>query len=140
MSLLVAGTEEAYNHSLSELTKFVEENEDRKKLINQWLQWWHNRRHKIFRAFTGFNKPRSNLAEVIHASWVQRDMKGLTLLESAEFDTRDSLILERELKLFATNIEASSSKGPSFNALRKRSLAREEETAIQKGSDFVVHG
>ena len=47
--------------------------------LSEWLSWWHDRRHVMFRAFTGFDKPRSNLAEVVHASWVNRGQVCLLL-------------------------------------------------------------
>ena len=41
-----------------------------------------------------------NLAEVIHASWAHRDRANLSLLDAAQADTRDTVLLEAELKAF----------------------------------------
>ena len=69
-ALLCAGTSTAYTSHYEELQRFITENEGTDLI--PWLTWWHNRRHIMFRAFTGQNKPQSNLAEVCHASWVNR--------------------------------------------------------------------
>ena len=95
--LLPASTAEAYDNAFGHINSFIRSLSPNADKLKNWLDWWHNRRHNIFRAFTGYQYPRSNFAEVIHASYEQRDQKGLSLLESAEFDTRDSLLLESEL-------------------------------------------
>ena len=40
--------------------------------VKDWLASWDDRKLNIFRALTGHNCPRSNQAEVIHASLVDR--------------------------------------------------------------------
>ena len=85
--MLVASTPEAYEAAYKTMKDFLSVHENGKQLLH-WLKWWNDRRFNIFRAFTGYNCPRSNLAEVIHASWVHRSQQGLTLLETTEFDIR----------------------------------------------------
>ena len=98
--LLTASTPEAYEAGYVAIKAFLLENNERKQKIS-WLNWWNDRRKNIFRAFTGgYGCPRVNQAEVVHASWTNRGQQGLSLLESAEFDTRDSLLLEGELNQF----------------------------------------
>ena len=92
--LLVARSAEAYDNTFGHINFFIRSLSANVDKLKNWLNWWHNRRHNIFRAFTGYQYPRSNLAEVIHASHEQRDQKGLSLLASAEFNTRGSLLLE----------------------------------------------
>ena len=67
-----------------------------------WLNWWNDRRKNIFRAFTGYGCPTADQAEVVHVSWKNRGQQGLSLSESAKFDTRDSLLLEGELNQLLT--------------------------------------
>jgi len=95
--LLQASTTEAYYNAHVEMNKFIQSVEESNTQLHDWLKWWHNRRFNIFRAFTGQDCPRSNLAEVVHASWTNRDESGLSLYQAAEFDTKDSLIIEAEL-------------------------------------------
>ena len=90
--LLIALTEEGYRDPYQEITSFISFNEKSKELYG-WLNWWHERGAFIFRAFARLIAPRSNLAEVVHASWKNRDKMGVTLLESCMFDIRDSLLL-----------------------------------------------
>ena len=91
--LLIALTEEGYRDAYQEITSFISFNEKSKELLG-WLNWWHERRAFIFRAFARLIAPRSNLAEVVHASWKNRNKMGVTLLESCMFDIRDGLLLE----------------------------------------------
>ena len=77
------------------------------------------RKHNIFRAFTGANCPRMNQAEVVHAAWANRNEAGLSLQQAAEFDTKDSLILEVELKNYEHSAN-SNGCGPSLVKLGKR--------------------
>ena len=95
--MLTASSEAAYMAAYMKMKEFVETKyED----IGPWLTWWHACRSNMFRAFTGQNKPYANQAEVCHASWVNRGEVGLSLRESAEFDTSDALLLKDKLKKF----------------------------------------
>ena len=69
--ILVASSDTAYRNQFIALQTFIKDNAKELEL-GEWLKWWNERRHLIFRAFTGFDKPRSNQAEVVHASWVNR--------------------------------------------------------------------
>ena len=92
--LLPASTAEAYDNAFGHINSFIRSLSANADNLKNWLDWWHNRRHNIFRAFTRCKYPQSNLAEIIHASLEQFDQKRLSILESAGFDTRDSLLLE----------------------------------------------
>ena len=39
-----------------------------------------------------------NLAEVVHAGWANRDNRNLSLLDVAQVDVKDSVLLKAELK------------------------------------------
>ena len=97
--LLIALTAEGHKDAYQEITSFISFNEKSKELLG-WLNWWHERRAFIFRAFARLIAPRSNLAEVVHASWKNRDKMGFTLLESCMLDIRDGLLLEAEIQNF----------------------------------------
>ena len=96
--MLTASSTAAYMAAYDDMDKFVAApgRED----LKGWLIWWHACRGNMFRAYTGQNKPFSNQAEVIHASWVNRGDVGLTLRESAEFDASDSLLLKDRITKF----------------------------------------
>ena len=49
--------------------------------MKDWIQWWDVRK-----AFTRFDAPQSNLAEVLHAGWKHRDKTGVSLLACCYFD------------------------------------------------------
>ena len=69
--LLIASTEEGYRNAYQEITSFISFNEKLKELLG-WLNWWHERRAFIFCAFARRIALRSNLAEVVYASWKNR--------------------------------------------------------------------
>ena len=75
----------------------------------------------------------------MHASWVNRGEKGLSLRESAEFDVRDALLLEEEMKQFQYGKEISG-QGPSIVELKQRWHEREVHAARQSGADLLSHG
>ena len=60
-----------------------------------------------------------NQAEVIHAGWVHRDCSNLSLLDACQADTRDSLLLDVEVKIYQSS-SASDGSGPSFADRRRR--------------------
>ena len=83
VELLEASTPEACLMSENVLGSFLESFPNN-KLLRHWLHWWHDRRRNIFRAFTGHDHPRCNQAELVHASWKNRDETGLSLYQAAE--------------------------------------------------------
>ena len=95
LRLLIASTPEAYSHALRMSKQFSSNNAES---IRDWTEWWDARKEFAFRAFTSFNAPQSNLAEVIHAGWKNRDKMGVSLLERCYFDLRDRILLTTNLK------------------------------------------
>ena len=75
----------------------------------------------------------------MHASWVNRDATGLTLRESAEFDSSDSLLLHGELKRFEKCADITG-QGPTIAQKKRRFNEREIEAANQSGADLVNFG
>ena len=64
-NLLTASSPKAYDAAKSSLEQFIEKEDV--PIIADWLTWWNDQKNYIFRAFKGYENPRSNLAEVIHA-------------------------------------------------------------------------
>lgn len=136
--LLTACTPEGYEAARKSLHSFIHSNSLQESL-QHWLTWWHERRHVIFRAFTGYAKPRANQAEVIHAGWIHRDRMGVSLLDSCLFDIRDNLVFESQLGKFEQG-SYSGGCGPSQCEREKRSHERDLESANQFGKDIVEFG
>lgn len=90
--LLTARLKETYMTKLQSLRNFI------KELPAGWLDWWDNRRQFIFRAFSSRGTvPHMNQAEVVHASWAHRDRSNMSLLEAAQAEVRDSIMLKGPL-------------------------------------------
>ena len=99
-ALLAARMVETYCSAKDSLESFIQ-NKPERSFLSSWVDWWHSRRQFIFRAFSPNEAaPRMNQAEVIHASWSHRDRSNLSLLDAAQADVRDSVMLEAELKAF----------------------------------------
>ena len=65
--LLYAMAPESYKNAKKNVKVSIKNEEGRE--LSGWLECWHNRRHFVFRAFKGYDDPRSNQTEVIHAGW-----------------------------------------------------------------------
>ena len=87
--------------------------------LNWWLTWWHERRTRV------------NQVEVIHDGWSHRDPKGITFLEAAKFDTRDSIILKSEVEAFSKGGLAGGS-GPNQQKMTERKNQRIMQAAQKR--------
>ncbi len=134
--LLESSTPEAYTAAHERMSKFL--NEENVELL-QWLKWWHERRMVIFRAFTGQHHPKTNSAEVVHASWENRGEIGLSLRQAAEFDTRDSLITNAELEEMK-HVAKGKGCGPDVATKSKRQKKNEVNAADRSGRDLIDFG
>lgn len=134
--MLEAESVEGYTEAYESLKTFLQQETDAE--LTCWLDWWHERRNLIFRAFTSHAAPRSNQAEVVHASWKNRDRMGMTLLEAALLDTRDSLLLESEIEQF--KFGATVGRGPTMLAFEVRKMRREWDTAERAGQEVLDLG
>lgn len=121
-SLLLPSTVEAYNNSFENMNNLIgSKSADN---LKNWLDYWHNHRCNIFKAFTGHKYPRSNLAEVIHTSWMQHV----------------SLQLESEINQFGFINEPAPGTEPAMTSWKSRFFENEKEATVQKPSDFGCSG
>ena len=134
-ALLVAQTVNGYTAAMGNLTKFINEKPERKHL-ETWLEWWNERREFIFNAFTVADGPKMNQAEVVHASWANRDRNNLSLLDVAYMDIRDNVLLEANLEAYKKG-GTSSGRGPSF---AQRNYRRELDQATRYGREIEELG
>jgi hypothetical protein len=75
----------------------------------------------------------------VHASWVNRGESGLSLYQAAEFDTRDSLLIDAEIKEILTTTKGKGS-GPSLSNLSKRRDKQAIDGATRSGHDLIDFG
>ena len=101
------------------------------------MKWWDSRRVIIFGAFAPKNAPKMNLAKVIHAGWSNRDSPNLSLLDAAQIDAKDSILLAAELKAIEKGSSIAFGQGPSFQEKRARSHYQEVARAVEFGKDIV---
>ena len=134
-ALLAARMVETYCSAKDSLESFIQ-NKPERSFLSSWVDWWHSRRQFIFRAFSPNEAaPRMNQAEFIHASWSHRDRSNLSLLDAAQADVRDSVMLEAELKAFKLG-NTKGGSGPSYGERRKKSHQQEISRATQLGKEM----
>ena len=134
--LLTSSMKETYIDVKVRLDKFIQEKEER-HFIQSWLNWWDSRRSFIFNAFSPKDGPKMNLAEVIHAGWSIRDSPNLSLIEVAQIDAKDSILLAAELKAVEKGSAIAAGQGPSFKEKEKRKHHRELGRAVQLEKDIL---
>ena len=133
--LLLANIRETYDAAKDAVYQFINAKPER-AFLSTWVDWWDHRRAFIFRAFSPSTEaPNMNLAEVIHASWAHRDRANLSLLDVAQADTRDSVLLEAELKAFEKG-NMKGGVGPSYVERRERTHKKEVLRAAQVGKEI----
>jgi len=64
LDMLISLIPEAYSDVVTATRNYSEKYDD---CVKTWVKWWDARKANILRAFTRFDAPRSNQAEVIHA-------------------------------------------------------------------------
>ena len=133
-NLLLSATEGAYERAKAEMDAFIAAKEER-SFLTSWISWWHARRGFIFRAFAPQGAPQMNQAEVVHAGWAHRDRPNLSMLDVCQADTRDSLLLDIELRNYQSGA-ASGGKGPSYADRKKTDHFREVNKAKRLGREM----
>ena len=98
--LLESETTIQFEKACEGAVKFIEEKEKRKPL-KAWLDWWLSREEHIFHAFKRKFSPQSNLAEVIHSSWVTQKRTHLSAYETAVYDICEIITVKRMLQGYA---------------------------------------
>ena len=133
-NLLECNLQESYLVAKDALEEFIDENSDR-QFLKSWLTWWDSRRCFIFSAFSPKCGPKMNLAEVVHAGWANRDNRNLSLLDVAQIDVKDSVLLKAELKAIEQGSSKPVGRGPAFHEKRARDHRRELQKAVQLGKE-----
>ena len=79
-----------------------------------------------------------NQAEAILASWAHRDCQNLSLPEAFQADSRDTLLLDVETKVYFTGATPGE-KGPSFaDQARKQHEAEARKGAANREGDVFL--
>jgi hypothetical protein len=105
--------------------------------IQSWFDWWDKRRNLIFPAYLHVRGgSKMNQAEAIYASWVKRDRMNLSLLDAAQADVRDNVLLEVDYKAFQ-NGSGKGGKGPSIQTQTMRDNAIQMNRARNLGLELI---
>ena len=117
-----------FEKACEEAIKFMKEKEIRKPL-KVWLVWRLSRKEHIFHAFKQKFSPQSNLATVIHSSWVTQKRTYLSAYETAINKICKMITVQQMLQRYADGSFCSGT-GPSFNTLQIQRKAREASTCL----------
>ena len=135
-NLVETNLEENYFAAKDILEEFIDESTDR-QFLKTWLSWWDSRRSFIFRAFSPKSGPKMNLAEVVRAGWANRDNRNLSLLDVAQIDVKDSVLLKAELRAIELGSSKAIGRGPAYHEKRTRDHRRELQKAAQLGQEVA---
>ena len=124
--LLESETTIQFEKACEGAVKFIEEKEKRKPL-KEWLDWWLSREEHIFHAFKRTFSPQSNLAEVIHSSWVTQKRTHLSAYETTIDDISEMITVKQRWEGYADG-SFHGGTDPSFITLQIRRKAREAST------------
>ena len=124
-AMLEAQTVPKLMKEIEHLRTFLHAKSKREVLL-KWLDWWVSRKEHIFRACKDKSSPESNLAEVIHSSWVSSRKTNIDLFDAAVDDITEFIRVKQMLRNYKEGSFGGCS-GPSFDNLRKRKLARQDK-------------
>ena len=133
-NLLDANFEENYLAAKDSLEQYIDKSTDRQFLKSR-LSWWDNRSSFIFHAFSPKSGSKMVLAEVVNAGWANRDNRNLSLLDAAQVDVKDSVLLKAELKAIEQETSKAVGRGPTYHEKRTSCHPRELQKAAQLGQE-----
>ena len=126
----------SYDKAKEDLESFIAKSPECQSL-STWLEWWYKRRAFVFPAFLGVSgSPKMNLAEIIHASWVKRDNRNMSLLDAAYADARDNVQLEVKYEAFRTG-DWRGGTGPSLQDKAIQGSSNELRRARALGQKLI---
>ena len=133
-NLLDANFEENYLAAKDSLEQYIDKNTDR-QFLKLWLSWWDNRSSFIFHAFSPKSGLKMVLAEVVNAGLANRDNRNLSLLDVAQVDVKDGVLLKAELEAIEQETSKAVGRGPTYHEKRTRCHHRELQKAAQLGQE-----
>ena len=129
--LLKVHTEKEYKDNHKKLKKLCRINN-----LESWLEWWHDRRRHIFRAFKPFDVPNTNLAEIGHA-WLARTTGcRVTLLRACKDDVINAIRQDKRIGMLV-NGESKLGRGPSQQEMAEKSRKRQMKFARDASAEVA---
>ena len=133
--LLLATTTSGYQKNLIDILSFIDE-VGRRPNLKSWVNWWHDRRGHIVRAWRpASNPPNTSLAEVAHSSWAHQGANNLDLVTAAKEDIAEMVRLEVSLQTFQSG-ESKPGKGPSFEQGLCKNYYEQQRVAKEFGDQL----
>lgn len=138
-ALLEANTVSVFEKKRADLNRFIQEKPEERKFLSSSVQWWENRKTRIFRAFkNSVNAPRMNMAETGHSTWVKSGAIQLTLVDAARHDVGENVRLEKTVKRFLEGSLKSTGKGPSTKERPQRAPRRPVTKSMSLGKRNLI--
>ena len=127
-----------FKRSVQKLEDILDEEPGHAKL-KDWLNWWVLRKEHIFRAFKDTLSPHSNLAEVIHSSWVSTKRTHFFIYECTSDDVAEFVTIKQILKGYEEG-NFGGGTGLSYMQINSRKYARNNKasfTVIEEDSSPI---
>ncbi|CAB3994344.1 Angiopoietin-1 receptor [Paramuricea clavata] len=135
-ALIEAESPGGYEAAKENIENFIR-SDDKLSFLQSWFDWWDKRRNLISPAYLHVRGgSKMNQAEAIHTSWVKRDRMNLSLLDAAQADVRDNVLLEVDYKAFQ-NGSGKGGKGPSIQTQTMRDNAIQMNRARNLGLELI---
>lgn len=130
--MLEACTEQGYNEERKKMIQLSGENCG---CIDTWLQWWHKRRHHIFRAFKPIDVPNTNIAEIGHAQMANSAQSQMLLIKACRIDVAQALRQHAIVEAIQKG-EAPVGRGADRSTRREMLHKRQEMCAREYGKNL----
>lgn len=132
--ILYSASTAVYNAALEDLMAFVSTSET--KHLKCWVEWWHARRHHIFRAWCPKGAPSTNLAEIGHSKWARQGSENLDLVTAAKEDVAESILQEKTVHQFERGVYSGGS-GPSMMERKEKTYREQVKSAHEYGESLI---
>ena len=93
--LMLALSENEYEVALNDLEDFIDENNEERGFLNDWITWWDRRREHFSKAYKNPSAPTTNISECYNSKYVRVKEINLKLVDAAKLDIAEAKVALR---------------------------------------------
>ena len=98
--LMLALSENEYEVTLNDLEDFIDENNEERCFLNDWIAWWDRRREHFSKAYKNASAPTTNISECYNSKYARVKEINLKLVDAAKLDIAEALRFERTQEIW----------------------------------------
>ena len=126
--LMLALSENEYEVTLNDQEDFIDENNEDRGFLNDWIAWWDRRREHFSKAYKNPSAPTTNISECYNSKYVRVKEINLKLVDAAKLDIAEALRFERTHKKFGEGMPVDGT-GPSSSQRLGRDINEQKRRA-----------